>query len=329
MREGTVFVSPMAGESSRFRKVGFERPKFMLPAFGKTIFEFAIGSFAAYFQSSPFILITNNNQAAVEFVKNQVAALGITSVKYVAMDRQTAGQAETVALGLEACSITTDEPIAIFNIDSFRLNFSAPERADIRNADGYLEVFKGMGAHWSFAKVSGSDSFRVTETAEKQRISDLCSNGFYYFQKAAEFLAAFEADRAEGTVGEYYIAPLYNRLITKGDDIRAYLIPESDTEFCGLPTEYRDFLLSGVARAWDITHIEVDPEALNPASFKAALSADDLPKAMAILRAIGFGHPLTTEHLDLAVSLLGTLGRNDDAAAIKTMADYTRLENMT
>ncbi len=298
MQNSAIFVIPMAGESSRFRNVGFEKPKFMLPAFGQTVFDFAIGSFAKHFKSSTFIFIHRDTPGVAEFLRAHVAELGIADPRFVPLAHKTDGQAETVALGLAACNITGDQPISIFNIDSFRLNFALPD-GEISAADGYLEVFKGQGDHWSFAKTDGST--RVLETAEKRRISPLCSNGFYHFRRAADFLRAFDNAREKGQSGEYFIAPLYNALIAAGQSIHAYLIPESDTEFCGLPTEYRDFLLTGAAKAWD---------GQNP--------------ALAALRQQALGKPLDAAHLSAAAAALTALGRVDDAGAMQTMAAFAR-----
>jgi len=301
MHNPTVFVIPMAGESSRFRKAGFDQPKYMLPAFGKTVFDLAIGGFSDHFKTSRFIFITNNSPEAVAFVQAHVAALGLTAFECVQMQRRTKGQAETVALGLQACGIAGATPITIFNIDSFRLNFALPP-ADIQAADGYLEVFKGAGDHWSFAKTEHAHSTKVIETAEKVRISDLCSNGLYHFSRAADFLAAYAAEQALSLAqqpAEFYIAPLYNRLIATGQDIRAHLIANADTAFCGIPTEYRDYLLSGAQAAF---------EPNNP---------------LAALFERGQGQPLEAAQLMEAATALSQLGRTDDAAALQVMAEHT------
>ncbi len=57
----TIFVIPMPGASLRFREVGPARPKLMLSGFRKTVFDFAINSFARYFRGNPFIFITGKD----------------------------------------------------------------------------------------------------------------------------------------------------------------------------------------------------------------------------------------------------------------------------
>ena len=324
----TVFVIPMAGESSRFRKVGFDKPKFMLPAFRKTVFRFAIESFSRYFESNKFIFIINDDSEVDAFVRREVEVLGITSAEFVQMNRQTDGQAETVALGLEACAIDGNQPISIFNIDSFRLGFSEPDTAELKNADGYLEVFQGEGDHWSFARVESENPTRVIETAEKNRISDYCSNGFYHFKRCQDFLDAYREEREnEGGefLQEFFIAPLYNRLIAKGCDVRIRVIEQSEIKFCGLPTEYRDFLLSGAITEWDAEEIEdpIDIEKLALRDFRLAKEAGQKERAVWVLRTLGVGTDLTTHHLNASARFLEILGRTEDVDSLITMALFS------
>jgi len=322
MSGATVFVIPMAGASSRFFEAGFMHPKFMLPAFRKTIFHFAVGSFEAYFKTNPFIFITNDDPEVDSFVRREVEKMGLADAKFVQVDRLTDGQAETVALGLEACGVSGETPITIFNIDSFRPDFSEPQSADFVDADGYLEVFEGEGDHWSFAKVSAEDDTQVIETAEKNRISPYCSNGLYHFQRAADFLQAFQEENADATAAELYVAPLFNRLIAAGKNIRMRLLAPNETKFCGLPTEYRDFLLSGANDAWDAETIEDAPalETLSMRDFHQAKAAGQKEKVVWVLRNLGIGKPLETRHLNDALRYIDLLGRTEDVGALLTLA---------
>jgi hypothetical protein len=319
MSNPTVFVIPMAGASSRFFEAGFTRPKFMLPAFRQTVFHFALGSFEKYFKTNPFIFITGNDPEADAFVRREVENMGVAQAQFVQMDQLTGGQAETVALGLQACDIAGETPITIFNIDSFRPGFTLPDDPELTGADGYLEVFEGAGDHWSFARVEGT---KVVETAEKKRISSHCSNGLYHFNRAEDFTKAFNDARQSGEKGEYYIAPLYNRLIAAGKDIRIRQLAPEDTKFCGLPTEYRDFLLSGATEAWDAENIPDAPpiEGLSMRDFHQAKAAGDKERVVWVLRQLGTGKPLATRHLNDALRYLEILGRTEDVDALITLA---------
>lgn len=134
-----MIVIPMAGRSQRFTDAGYDRPKYMLPLHGRSVFAHAVGSFEAEFGRTPFLIIANAD--AEGSVRSECAAMGVEAVTVVALDRRTAGQAETVEMGLHAGAVDPATPITIFNIDTFRPDFRLPGGA-LEALDGWLEVFR-------------------------------------------------------------------------------------------------------------------------------------------------------------------------------------------
>jgi dTDP-glucose pyrophosphorylase len=246
-----MIVIPMAGLSSRFFKVGYDKPKYMLEAYGESIFEHSVKSFIKYFRSETFLFIIKNSYETYDFVDKKSKELGIKEYFIVILDNDTNGQAETVAVGVKMLGNKIEHVssgLFIFNIDTFRPNFEYPEV--INDCKGYLEVFIGSGDNWSFAKPESELSTKVIKTAEKKAISNLCSTGLYYFSDVNDFLSAFYEYQAKPKelweMGELYIAPLYNILISKGLEIKYNLIERDDVVFCGTPDEYIDFLNKNV-----------------------------------------------------------------------------------
>ncbi len=238
-----MIVIPMAGLSSRFFKAGYEKPKYMLEAHGKTLFDHSVSSFEKYFGTEHFVFVVRNVFDTPDFVARHAEALGIGSYQVVVLEEETRGQAETVYLALKQVH-EDEQPLTIFNIDTFRPGFTFPTESGV--GSGYLEVFQGPGEHWSFAEPAASDSTLVKRTAEKIRISDLCSTGLYYFRHAKYFMEAFEqyclTPKSEWPKGELYIAPLYNLLIERAHPVHYHLIARDEVIFCGTPEEYTDLL---------------------------------------------------------------------------------------
>lgn len=233
-----MIIIPMAGLSSRFFKAGYDLPKYQLELpNNQTVFEWALTSFEHYFTTDKFIFIVRDVFNTPNFVQKKVEKLGIKDFEIIILERETCGQAETVAMGLSHLSEAEQRnECYIFNIDSKRYRFKKPDIA--ANSDGYLEVFRGDGEHWSFIEINDQD--QVIRTTEKVRISDLCSDGLYYFKHISTFLKLVETalEQQDFVKGELYIAPLYNRMIERGDIINYDLIQESQISFCGTPVEY-------------------------------------------------------------------------------------------
>lgn len=229
-----MIIIPMAGLSSRFFKAGYTEPKYKLIAHGKSLFEWSIKTFEKYYKTEKFIFICRDVYNTPEFIETELKKIGITSYEIIVLNAETRGQAETVFLSLDY--IPENEPFVIFNIDTHEKNFELSEES----SDAYLEVFKGEGEHWSFA-LPKENSTLVEKTAEKVRISDLCSNGVYGFQNKQIYINAY-IDLIRRNPGELYIAPMFNSIIEKGMTVRYKLVDINEHIFMGTPTEYTDFL---------------------------------------------------------------------------------------
>src|ERR1700744_592174 len=133
-----TFVFPMAGESRRFTQAGYREPKFRLPLHGACLFDHVVSGFAAYFDADRFLFVVRDGEAS-RFVTERCRELGIAVSVIVALDAPTAGQAETVFLGLEKAGIEDSEAVTIFNIDTIRHGYAKPARFVGPAWAGYLE----------------------------------------------------------------------------------------------------------------------------------------------------------------------------------------------
>ena len=237
-----TIIIPMAGLSSRFTKAGYVLPKYMLYVKNKSLFNLAVTSFEKYFDTCRFVFVARNVFDTKTFIEKECELMGIKDFTVVILPQPTKGQAETVLEGIVRADVPDEEPILIFNIDTFRPGFAFP--ADMSGWDGYLEVFVGSGKNWSYAKTGSDDSTLVVETAEKVEISRYCSTGLYYFSSASSFKTAYAQNLENPCDGkaELYVAPLYNHLIREGKKIHIHVIDRSDVIFSGVPDEYEQIL---------------------------------------------------------------------------------------
>lgn len=233
-----MFVFPMLGRSSRFFNAGYSVPKYKLPLGVKEeiVFDHVLGSFWRYFGTDLFVLLCRADSDDRDFLIRRMWHLGVRRFEVIEHAGETGGQAESVELSL-GCA-PDDEELFIFNIDTLLYNFA---KDDLRgNLAGYLEVFKGDGSHWSFVEPSVVEPGRASRVVEKERISELCSNGLYYFANVRTFANALNAYREKhgGSKAELYVAPLYNELIERGMPVGYKLISSNEIGFCGVPEEY-------------------------------------------------------------------------------------------
>ena len=233
-----MFVFPMLGRSSRFFNAGYTVPKYKLPLGeeGQIVFDHVLGSFRRYFDTDQFVLLCRADTHDRLFLIERMRALGVQRFEVIEHDGETSGQAESVELSLARAP--EDEELFIFNIDTVLYNFE--KDAARGKVAGYLEVFRGEGTHWSFVEPSSDLPGHAARVMEKERISDLCSNGLYYFATVRTFKEALDAYRLKhhDVAGELYVAPLYNEVIERGQPVSYKLVPAENIGFCGVPDEY-------------------------------------------------------------------------------------------
>lgn len=237
-----MIVIPMAGMSRRFFDAGYARPKYELPLDGQTLFACCVRSFERYFGSERFVFVHRKAFGADDFIARECDRMGLEDYITVGLGDATRGQAETVLRGLDGAGAGGNEALLIFNIDTIRPHYRFPETMCF--GDGYLEVFAGEGEHWSFVRPATSLCPLVAETAEKRRISPLCSTGLYFFARATDFGASCEHALGDGgrflrQWGELYVAPLYNHLVAAGKRIMYHQVGAHEVHFAGTPQEYR------------------------------------------------------------------------------------------
>jgi len=214
-------VIPLAGRGSRFVEAGFNKPKPLIQIIKKSMVEWATSNINVNFNDFIFLIlqkhIDQNN------LDEKLKELYSPEITIIPISKVTEGAPLTILQAKEI--INTDEELLICNGDQF---FSE----DVLNMisklpleySGLIPVFRSTQTKFSYAKVDGS--MNVIEVAEKIPISNYATAGAYYFRKGKDFIWAvekmIEKDIRRGN--EFFVCPVYNELISRGDKIKAILI---------------------------------------------------------------------------------------------------------
>ena len=121
---------------------------------------------------------------------------------------------------------------------------------DIRkNIDTYKKKFKDRNVDFNISDFNEKDKLNRDLISKKEKleqekkiISNLCCTGLYYFREIKLFKNAFEKYSKDQHLQEYYVAPLYNYLISDGLSIHYHKIPKTEVFFSGTPEEYKRIL---------------------------------------------------------------------------------------
>ena len=233
-------IITMGGLGSRFRKAGYTVPKYMIEAKGKTLFEWSLDSLLDYNKAGgKYVFLVRAEDNAADFIKKKCQKYGLPSIEIVELDRLTDGQATTALLGVER--VPDDEPIMIYNIDTYVEPYEM-KLSDI-SGEGHIPCFHADGNHWSFVRTD--EHGVVVEIREKQRISDNCTLGAYYFSSAAlykQLYREYYIEQSNETKGEKYVAPIYNYMLDKGLNVTMSIVDAKKVHVLGTPEELEEFI---------------------------------------------------------------------------------------
>ncbi|MCC6972924.1 MAG: glycosyltransferase family 2 protein [Anaerolineae bacterium] len=213
-----IVVVPMAGRGSRFADKGVTTPKPLIPVLGKPMVAWALRSLegVAY---SRLIFVALREHEEHFGVAALLKELTKGKAEVMLIDQVTEGQLATVLVAREV--INHEEGILVASSDTY---IDSAIGRDIQTCPpecrGLISVTNMPGERWSFARVD--EHGNVVEVAEKVRISDHASTGLYYFSSGRELVAVGESmiRASEKTRGEYYVIPVYQKLIARGGLVR-------------------------------------------------------------------------------------------------------------
>lgn len=237
-------VITMAGLGSRFQKAGYRVPKYMIEAKGRSLFEWSMESLRGYGENNNYYFIVRAEDHSGGFIENACREIGIGSHRVIELDHTTDGQATTAMLA--APFWNRDEALLIYNIDTY---VEAEQmNADQLRGDGFIPCFRAPGDHWSFVRLNEAGD--AVEVREKERISEFCTLGAYYFKTCGlyeslyrEFYEEGRSTSLTGAAGkERYVAPLYNYLIAKGGVVGICDVDPQKVHVLGTPEELQVFL---------------------------------------------------------------------------------------
>ena len=236
-------VMPMGGLGQRFRTVGIDTPKPLIPVDGAPMFRKALASIDAYPGDQRVVAIIRSDDDAAWGIGDAIrAARSDTAI--VHLEHNTRGAVDTVLHAREF--LDPASPLMILDCDIAFVSddyFAAIQRAMSGESDAVLLSFRSTDPRYSFAKVG--DGRQVTATAEKNPISDRALMGAYFFARADDFLSAADElmnRQLSAETAEYFVSLVYNILIEGGK--RVELATGTFYSF-GTPDELDSYVTTG------------------------------------------------------------------------------------
>lgn len=235
-------VVPMAGAGSRFAKAGFKMPKPLIPVRGIPMIRLVIENIRPQ-RDHRFIFIVQEAHDIEYGLEQQLLKWAGNNTAVVRVNRLTDGAACTVLVAEHL--FDSSNPLMIVNSDQW-VDVSIEDylRRSDDFQDGLIMTMQANNPKWSFVGLTPEGT--VTHVVEKEVISDMATVGIYNFARGADFVSGAKDMIAanERVNGEFYVAPVYNRLIRKGAQVGVFSIGSEANGMYGLgiPADLELFL---------------------------------------------------------------------------------------
>lgn len=246
-------IVPMAGRGSRFQAVAGENPEYKKPkplilVKGKPMIEWAMESLSfldlpqrpakTEFKVFPrdLVFISLQNQQKEHKIIDLLKQLFGPSINVILIPEVTRGAVETALKAKEY--INSNEDIIVSDSDHYfdGTNLYQAIREKESDVEGIIPVFPPPDEEvkWSYTlfdetKTAIAVGEKDPELAAKGAYANI---GGYYFSHGNVFVKEGEEMIAQNDMygapdkQEFYVAPLYQRLINKGMKVKAAIIPQ-------------------------------------------------------------------------------------------------------
>src|SRR3989344_735115 len=269
-------VIPMAGLGSRFSKVAntnpeYKKPKPLILVKGKPMIQWALESLpfadlphrpavtSKIVKPENFIFICRRDHQDEFEIENRLKQIFSNDITVLLIKKMTRGAAETVLAAKDF--IDSEEDIIVSDSDHYFDGSFLYEKiiSKDRDTQGIIPVFRPPDSEpkWSFSLVEEDDVIPAVGKKKKKLAAKgaMANIGGYYFSHGNIYVNEVKQAIREGDLTgdegkkEFYVAPIYNRLIKKGMKIIAAITPE----VWGLGTpndvEYFESTYKGLANA--------------------------------------------------------------------------------
>jgi ribose 5-phosphate isomerase B len=161
-------------------------------------------------------------------------------IKIIIQDGAPQGSVASCLLAADV--IDPELPLIIDCLDvHFRPQFN-PAEIDWKAFDGLIATFKSNNPNYSYVQLA-ADNLHIEYAAEKEVISSWAASGIYGWSQAGNFFSLAREAMGMGdtykTRGEFYVTPLYNLALHKGQQIIRQDV--RDVHVIGTPEEVEFF----------------------------------------------------------------------------------------
>ncbi len=227
-------VIPAAGLGSRFRALGIDKPKPLIPVLDFPMIGWVIANFQLSDEDEIWIITRKEDRVPVQ-MENTILKIK-NKIHFIEIDELTDGAATTLQYALDL--IPENEAVLSANSDQFISSDISEFIESVRSGknEGQILTMYATDSKWSY--IERDSNQEVMNVVEKVVVSDEATVGVYGWKSAAVAKNSIAAMKKDGLKvnGEFYVAPSYTYLLEQGGRISTYSAGDVETDVHGLGT---------------------------------------------------------------------------------------------
>lgn len=228
----------MAGEGSRFKVKGYDKPKPLIQICGKSMIQKAVESLDI--QGKYIFVVRQYDNEKINHELQSTLKKIKPDCKILVIKELTRGSAETCLLASDL--IDNEEPLIITNCDQI-MTWDSSKFCSKFNCkkDGIVVTYDANTKKNSYVKLD--ENGNAIQFAEKKVISKNSLNGIHYWKKGSDFVRSARKmiDNNLTVNNEFYIAPSYNELIKEGKQIIIHRVEKNEHWPVGTPEDLEKY----------------------------------------------------------------------------------------
>ena len=169
-----MILIPLGGIGDRFKQVGYQHPKALIPIFGKPILYYLLDSIRAKVIVIPYNKEYQNYYFEEKLRKDYPNQQFI----FIVLEKNTRGAAESIAIGLEGLHDIDDCPVLCLDGDNF---YKDIDIIALWNNQNCVFTFNSVEQDPIFSYVIANEDNTIIKIEEKNKISDNACCGAYGF----------------------------------------------------------------------------------------------------------------------------------------------------
>jgi HAD superfamily hydrolase (TIGR01509 family) len=227
-------IIPLCGKGERFARAGYETPKQEIKVLGKEILRYTIDSLNLASEDRLYIVLNERTHQSAPLITTYYP-----NAKIILLKKETAGASETIHLALEQIpQQERNNPTLLVDADNFYTTdiISLIKKTPEKNQVICFETTNEKPI-FSYIKTDPTQGNKITEIAEKRKISNYANTGAYYFASPDILYASTSKVTQETISTEPYISHAIAHSLAQNTDWYATHIPKETYFSLGTPEQ--------------------------------------------------------------------------------------------